>query len=70
VRVDTYYMPNRLVYERTIASARSRLDAQWFDAVWAEGRAMTLTKHPELVFRAVLDNDGSREVCFERETVG
>jgi hypothetical protein len=29
-----------------------------------------VTKHPELVFRAVLDDDGSREVCFERETVG
>jgi len=39
--VYNYYMPDRALYERTKAAARSRLDDAAWTAAWAEGRAMS-----------------------------
>ena len=34
--------PNRVLYEEQVAVARANLPAPIFDALWVEGRAMTL----------------------------
>ena len=39
--VYNYYMPDRALYERTLAAARARLDEAAWTAAWEEGRAMT-----------------------------
>jgi non-specific serine/threonine protein kinase len=39
--VYNYYMPDRALYERSLAAARARLGEEAFAAAWAEGRAMT-----------------------------
>jgi predicted ATPase/DNA-binding CsgD family transcriptional regulator len=38
--VYNYYMPDRSLYDRTLAAARSRLGEEAFAGAWAEGRAM------------------------------
>ena len=38
--VYNYYMPDRSLYDRTLAVARSRLGEEAFAEAWAEGRAM------------------------------
>jgi len=39
--VYNYYMPDRALYERTLAAARAQLDEAAWAAAWEEGRAMT-----------------------------
>src|SRR4028118_1669003 len=39
--VYNYYMPDRALYERILAAARSRLDEPTWTAAWDAGRAMT-----------------------------
>ena len=42
--VYTYYKPDPSLYERTKASARSRLGEEVFEEAWAGGRAMTFER--------------------------
>ena len=36
------FPPTRTLYERDLASTRAQLDAETFEAAWAEGLALTL----------------------------
>ncbi|MDQ5810371.1 MAG: hypothetical protein M3358_06405 [Actinomycetota bacterium] len=47
------FPPTQALYERDLADARSKLDAQTFAAAWAEGRAMT---PQEAVAEALTEN--------------
>jgi hypothetical protein len=39
--------PERNAYERCVAAARARLDAETFAAIWAAGKAMSLEQAVE-----------------------
>ncbi len=39
-RIYNYYIPDRSLYERTVASVRSQLGEEGFEQMRAEGRAM------------------------------
>jgi predicted ATPase/DNA-binding XRE family transcriptional regulator len=39
-RVYNYYIPDRLLYERTVATVRSQLGEEAFEQAWAKGSAM------------------------------
>jgi non-specific serine/threonine protein kinase len=45
--VYNYYMPDRALYERTLAAARERLSGAAWTAAWEEGRAMTAQRAVE-----------------------
>jgi predicted ATPase/DNA-binding CsgD family transcriptional regulator len=45
--VYNYYMPDRALYERTLAAVRARLDEAEWTAAWEEGRAMTAERAVE-----------------------
>ena len=45
--VYNYYMPDRALYERTLAAARARLDEVEWTAAWEEGRGMTAERAVE-----------------------
>jgi DNA-binding CsgD family transcriptional regulator len=45
--VYNYYMPDRALYERTLAAARARLDEAAWTVAWEEGRAMTAERAVE-----------------------
>jgi predicted ATPase/DNA-binding CsgD family transcriptional regulator len=45
--VYNYYMPDRSLYDRTLAAARERLDEDAWAAAWEEGRAMTAERAVE-----------------------
>jgi predicted ATPase/DNA-binding CsgD family transcriptional regulator len=51
--VYNYYMPDRTLYERSLAAARARLGEEAFAAALAEGRAMT----PEQAVEYALERD-------------
>jgi predicted ATPase/DNA-binding CsgD family transcriptional regulator len=55
--VYNYYMPDRSLYERTQAAARSRLDDAAWTAAWAEGRAMS----PEEAVEHALEQEEAPE---------
>jgi DNA-binding CsgD family transcriptional regulator len=55
--VYNYYMPDRALYERTQAAARSRLDDAAWTAAWAEGRAMS----PEEAVEHALEQEEAPE---------
>jgi ATP/maltotriose-dependent transcriptional regulator MalT len=55
--VYNYYMPDRALYERTKAAARSRLDDAAWTAAWAEGRAMS----PEEAVEHALEQEEAPE---------
>jgi hypothetical protein len=51
--VTPSFPPTQALYERDVARVRTRLDAETFDAAWAEGRAMT---PQEAVAEALTEN--------------
>jgi ATP/maltotriose-dependent transcriptional regulator MalT len=51
--VYNYYMPDRALYERSLAVARAILGEEAFAAAWAEGRVMT----PERAVEYALERD-------------
>ena len=51
--VYNYYMPDRALYERSLAAARALLGEEAFAAAWAEGRVMT----PERAVEYALERD-------------
>jgi ATP/maltotriose-dependent transcriptional regulator MalT len=51
--VTIAFPPTRALYEQDLATVRARLDAQAFQASWAEGRAMTM----QVAVAEALDED-------------
>ena len=57
--VYNYYMPDRPLYDRTLAAARSRLGEDEFAEAWSEGRAMAT----EVAVEHALDHQAGPELA-------
>jgi predicted ATPase/DNA-binding CsgD family transcriptional regulator len=57
--VYNYYAPDRVLYERIVAAARSRLGEAAWNAGWDEGRAMT----PEQAVRYALEQESASQTA-------
>jgi predicted ATPase/DNA-binding CsgD family transcriptional regulator len=57
--VYNYYMPDRSLYDRTLAAARSRLGEDAFAEAWLEGRAMA----SEVAIEHALDHKAGPELA-------